>query len=102
MAAGGDYQVRVRQRLAYRLLDGVARIRHRHLPGDHVAEVGQPAAQPLLMRIQHPPQHQFTARIDNFNIHARSVGWESPAGKFLPVKTRWRRLVANSLKATTF
>ena len=49
--AGRDHQISMPQCFANRLLNGVARIRHRHLPGDHMAEVGQPAAQPLLVRV---------------------------------------------------
>jgi len=59
----------VAQGFADSVLDFAPAVGHRHLPRDHMAQVGQPAAQPLLMRVQHTAQHQFTAHVDNFNIH---------------------------------
>jgi len=44
-----------------------------------MAEVGEPAAKPLLMRVQHATEHQFTARVDEFDFHA---------GKFQPASGR--------------
>jgi hypothetical protein len=34
-----------------------------------VAEIGEAAAQPLLMRIQHAAQHEFAAGGDEFDVH---------------------------------
>ena len=76
-AAGGDDQIRAAQRFAHGLLDFVSRVRDRHLSRDDVAEVRQPAAEPLLMRVQHASQHQFAAGVDDFNVHGREETFTS-------------------------
>src|SRR5207249_4611591 len=67
--AGDDEQAGHSQRLADGLLDGRAGVGHRHLTVQRVAEVGQLAAEPLLMRIEHLAQHQFSAGVDELNAH---------------------------------
>ena len=68
-AAGRDDEVGARERLADGLLDVAAGIRHRDLPGDDVAQVRQLAAEPLLVGIEHAPQHQLAAGVDEFDNH---------------------------------
>ncbi len=62
-----------RQRVAYRVLNGGRGIVHGHLAIDHVTAVRQLAAQPLLVGIQHPAQHQFAAGVDQFDAHRAQV-----------------------------
>jgi len=52
------------------LLDVAACVRHGDLPGHDPAQVGQLAAKPLLMRIEHAAQHEFAAGIDEFDNHS--------------------------------
>jgi hypothetical protein len=40
-----------------------------HLPRHAVAEISEPAAQPLLIRVQDAAQHEFAAGVDNFDAH---------------------------------
>ena len=75
-AAGRDNQIGTRKRLPDGLLDVTARIRHRDLPGDDVAEVGEPAAEPLLVRVEDAPEHQLAAGVDDFDVHC----WRAGAG----------------------
>jgi hypothetical protein len=62
-------------------LDFLPFVRDRHLSRDDVAEVGEPAAKPLLVRVQDAAQHEFAAGVDEFNVHARSFGRVQAAGK---------------------
>ena len=42
----------------------------RDLPRHPIAVVGELAANPLLMRVEHVAQHQFAAGVDEFDVHA--------------------------------
>jgi hypothetical protein len=63
------------------LRDVARRVRHGDLPRDVVAEVGEAAAKPLLVRVQNAAQQKFAAGVDEFDVHAGSFGLETPAGK---------------------
>ena len=64
-----QHQICAAQRLTRGSLNGGAVIGHAYLPGDFVAVISQLAANPLLVRIEHAPQKQFTAGVDEFNMH---------------------------------
>ena len=40
-----------------------------NLPGDDIAQIRKLATKPLLMGIEHAPDHQFTPRVDQFDNH---------------------------------
>jgi hypothetical protein len=66
-----NHQVRTAQGLPNRLYDVHGGIWNSGLTSDSSASIRQLPAEPLLMRIQHPPQHQFTAGVDDFYFHKR-------------------------------
>ena len=70
-AAGGDDQIRAAQRFANGGLDVVRRVRHGHLAGHDITEIGEAAAEPLLVRVEHATEHQFAAGVEQFDVHPR-------------------------------
>ena len=51
------------------LLDIGGGIGNCNLARNNIAQIRQLPAEPLLMRIQHPAQHQLAAGIDEFDVH---------------------------------
>jgi hypothetical protein len=52
-----------------------------------VAKIGKLTAEPLLMRVEHPAQHQFAAGVDEFDPHDFSYGClERPGFRISAVK----------------
>ena len=68
-AAGGEDELGAGEGFADGLGDVAAGVGHGDLPGDDPAQVGQLAAEPLRVRIEHPAQHQFGAGVDEFYDH---------------------------------
>ena len=68
-SAGSDDEVGAAQRLAHGVLDSAAGVRDCYLPRNDVTKIREPATKPLLVRVQDATQHQFTAGIDDFDIH---------------------------------
>jgi hypothetical protein len=68
--AGDDHQIRAGQGFSDGLLDVARRVRHGNLPRDDVAKIGEPAAEPLLVRVQNAAQQKFAASVYQFNFHA--------------------------------
>ena len=68
--ARGDHQVGARERLTDSLSNFLAAIGNRDLPRDGESQVGQTPANPLLMRVQDPTEHQFGASVDKFDVHS--------------------------------
>ena len=43
------------------------------LAADDVSAIGELAAEPLLVRVEDEPEHEFAAGVDDFNDHERGV-----------------------------
>jgi len=71
--AGGDDHGGAGKSLADSLGDVAAGVGHGGLAGDHQAEVGELAGEPLGMGVEGAAQHQFAAGVDELDVHARGV-----------------------------
>jgi hypothetical protein len=74
-------------------LDFAGGIRHGDLALDGVAEVGESAAEPLLMGVEHASEQQFAAGVDEFDIHAPSFNGEPGEIESSKFKTQSSRKV---------
>src|SRR5688572_1778245 len=69
-ATGDDDEIRAPERFMHRGLHRNALVRDGELPRHRVAEVRELTTKPLLVCVQHAPEHQFAANVDDFNLHA--------------------------------
>jgi hypothetical protein len=67
--ASGHHDVGPRQGFANRRFNGFAGVRDGDLPGDLVARIAEPPAEPLQVRIEDSAQQQLGPRVDQFNVH---------------------------------
>ena len=72
-STGDDDQISAGQGFAHRFLDRRGFVRNGGLTGHGVAKIGELAAEPLLVGVEHAAQHQLAAGVDDFNLHAAGV-----------------------------
>ena len=68
-STGGDDKIGAGQCFTHGLFDVAAGIGYGNLAGHDISQIGQAAAEPLLVGVENAPEHQLATGIDEFDVH---------------------------------